>query len=65
MKLGEGAAAVTVALVLAACTSSGGQASNASKIPNDGCTRVVVATSSEKVNLMEDLGEAFKALARG
>lgn len=27
---------------------------------NDGCTPVVVATSSEKVNLMEELGQAFK-----
>ena len=60
MKLGEGAAAVAAALVLAACTSSGGQTSNLSKIPVDGCTAVVVATSSEKVNLMEDLGRAFK-----
>lgn len=27
---------------------------------DDGCTAVIVATSSEKVNLMEDLGEKFK-----
>jgi Ca-activated chloride channel family protein len=60
MKLGEGAGAVAAALVLAACTSSGGQTSNLSKLPDDGCTAVVVATSSEKVNLMEDLGRAFK-----
>ncbi|MBN9613029.1 MAG: VWA domain-containing protein, partial [Actinobacteria bacterium] len=46
------------ALALAGCTAGegpvgGGQA-------EDGCTSVVVATSSEKVNLMEELGAEFK-----
>lgn len=35
------------------------------KINEDGCTSVVVATSSEKVNLMEDLGAAFKESPEG
>lgn len=30
------------------------------EIGTDGCTPIVVATSSEKVNLMEDLGQKFK-----
>ena len=46
------------ALLLTGCAldlgSSGGAASS------DGCTQIVVATSSEKVNLMEDLGAKFK-----
>lgn len=54
------AAAVTAglaALSLAACSSGGGTEAG---IADDGCTAVVVATSSEKVNLMEELGEKFK-----
>ena len=54
-------AAVASALVLTGCSSNGtdtDQTNNA--LPNDGCTQVVVATSSEKVNLMEDLGKQFK-----
>lgn len=47
---------LAVGLVLAACSGDGDSAS----IGDDGCTPVVVATSSEKVNLMEDLGKAFK-----
>lgn len=55
-------AALASALVLTGCTATtspdGGKAA-----PTDGCTQVVVATSSEKVNLMEDLGAQFKKSA--
>ncbi|MDR2381554.1 MAG: substrate-binding and VWA domain-containing protein, partial [Bifidobacteriaceae bacterium] len=34
-------------------------------IRDDGCTPLVVATSSEKVNLMDELGEAFKDSEQG
>lgn len=44
-------------LALAGCGATGPNAGGAS---DDGCTPVVVATSSEKVNLMEALGEQFK-----
>ena len=46
---------VLLALVLAF-----GALSACSSVTGDNCTRVVVATSSEKVNLMVGLGEAFK-----
>ena len=48
--------ALALGLMLAACSGDPDSAS----IGDDGCTPVVVATSSEKVNLMEDLGKAFK-----
>lgn len=47
-----------VSLVLAACSSGGGKTSSGKA--DDGCTTVTVATSSEKVNLMEELGKKFK-----
>lgn len=55
------AAAVIIAsaLVLAGCSGLG--SSGDDKASN--CTPVVVATSSEKVNLMEELGDAFKESA--
>lgn len=46
--------------VLLALVLPFGALSACSSVTGDNCTRVVVATSSEKVNLMEDLGEAFK-----
>lgn len=49
------AAAALAALTLTAC-SPGGAGGGA----DDNCTKITVATSSEKVNLMEDLGKAFK-----
>lgn len=48
--------ALAAGLTLTACAGDGDSAS----IGEDGCTPVVVATSSEKVNLMEELGKAFK-----
>ncbi|MDR1186564.1 MAG: substrate-binding and VWA domain-containing protein [Bifidobacteriaceae bacterium] len=55
------AAAVAAALILAACSGSptGGDRDTA-HIADDGCVPLVVATSSEKVNLMDEVGEAFK-----
>lgn len=53
-----------VSLIATSCSGgndTGGATNNAlPEIGADGCTPVVVATSSEKVNLMEDLGQKFK-----
>jgi Ca-activated chloride channel family protein len=46
--------------VLLALVLPFGALSACSSVTGDNCTRVVAATSSEKVNLVEDLGEAFK-----
>lgn len=46
------------ALTLTACSPS--DVVSGSGASSDGCTAVIVATSSEKVNLMEELGELFK-----
>lgn len=58
------ALAGAAAVLLTACTpddpSDNGGAVAA---PEDGCVSVVVATSSEKVNLMEKLGQLFKESA--
>lgn len=48
-----------LALLLSGCSSADNN-KESNGLPNDGCTNVVVATSSEKVNLMEDLGQKFK-----
>lgn len=48
-------ALVGLTIGLAACSPSSDDG-----IANDGCTPIVVATSSEKVNLMEELGTKFK-----
>lgn len=49
------------ALALVGCTGgTSGKGSNKTGTADDGCTQVIVATSSEKVNLMEELGEKFK-----
>lgn len=53
---GAAAGAVVISLALAGC--GGGKSKEGAG--SDGCTDVVVATSSEKVNLMEKLGEKFK-----
>ncbi|WP_244304676.1 substrate-binding and VWA domain-containing protein [Leucobacter viscericola] len=55
--IGSVAAIGAAALVLVGCSPSTDQGGT---FADDGCTSVVVATSSEKVNLMEDLGAAFK-----
>ena len=49
-------------MLTAACTSDGGDDSgrDGAAPGSDGCTSVVVATSSEKVNLIQKLGEDFK-----
>lgn len=51
------------ALVLAACTSGGdeGTTTDGSQgFPDDGCTHITIATSSEKVNMLDELATAFK-----
>ncbi|GAA4770043.1 substrate-binding and vWA domain-containing protein [Microbacterium gilvum] len=63
----RGIAAVALAaasgLALAACTGggdSGTTADGGQGFPDDGCTHVTIATSSEKVNMLDALAEAFK-----
>ena len=54
------------ALILSGCTSGGSDEPGGNSMAlKDDCTPVVVGTSSEKVNLMEDLGKAFKESAEG
>ena len=61
-----GALAFASILVLTGCTA-GGNGNNTSENPtsssfeNDGCVHLTIATSSEKVNLMEELATAFKS----
>lgn len=62
---------IALGMVLSAC-SGGGEVKQpndqlSTQIANDDCTPLVIATSSEKVNLMEDLGQGFKKsdLAKG
>lgn len=52
----------SLALLLTACSPGGdtGSGSEAGGASDDGCTPVVVATSSEKVNMIEALAAAFK-----
>ncbi|GAA2244173.1 substrate-binding and VWA domain-containing protein [Rarobacter faecitabidus] len=49
-----------VATTLAGCSGENDTPDTDTIVADDGCTPVIVATSSEKVNLMEDLGELFK-----
>ncbi len=53
-----------IALALAACTGSGddggGSADGSQGFPDDGCTHIAVATSSEKVNMLDELAKEFK-----
>lgn len=53
--------AMVAVSVVAACSSDSSDGGSDGAAPNDdGCTAVVVATSSEKVNLIAELGERFK-----
>lgn len=56
------ATAAVVALVLAACTGGGEDPTTEGSqgFPDDGCTHITVATSSEKVNMLDELATAFK-----
>lgn len=58
------AMAAASALLISGCSDGGntdnGGGNAVADLGADGCTPVVVATSSEKVNLMEELGLAFK-----
>ena len=57
-----GALILIAALALTACTGSGpdGGDFGDGDFADDGCTNVVIATSSEKVNMLDALAEAFK-----
>lgn len=53
------------AVALTGCTGSSNETQNGntgvtSSFDNDGCTHITIATSSEKVNLMESLADEFK-----
>ncbi|MCS3442990.1 MULTISPECIES: substrate-binding and vWA domain-containing protein [Microbacterium] len=57
------AMAAIVALALTACTGGGDEGTTtdgAQGFPDDGCTHIAVATSSEKVNMLDELAKAFK-----
>ena len=61
-----GAVLLIAALVLTACTGSepdGGDFGDGD-FADDGCTNVVIATSSEKVNMLDELAAAFKESPR-
>ncbi|QKJ20765.1 vWA domain-containing protein [Microbacterium hominis] len=55
-----GALALAVGLALTACTPTGEDDAVDGDFVDDGCTSVVVATSSEKVNMLDALADAFK-----
>ena len=55
--------AASAMIVLAACTGGGGNedgGDDGGDFADDGCTSVVIATSSEKVNMLDALADAFK-----
>lgn len=56
------AAAALIALVLSACTPGDdtGTDGQGEGFPSDGCTHITIATSSEKVNMLDKLAETFK-----
>ncbi|MBW8762332.1 MAG: VWA domain-containing protein [Microbacterium sp.] len=56
------AATALIALVLSACTPGDDTGTDAEGqgFPSDGCTHITIATSSEKVNMLDKLAEAFK-----
>lgn len=56
------ALAAVVALALSACTGGDdpGPDGQGQGFPDDGCTHITVATSSEKVNMLDELAKAFK-----
>lgn len=61
---------LAASLLLAGCTgasddTTGPNGAKGATPGSDGCTPLVVATSSEKVNLMEKLGEGFKNSPEG
>ena len=62
--LRTGAIILAVGLSLTACTattpSPTPDESQTSSFENDGCTHLTIATSSEKINLMDSLATAFK-----
>lgn len=60
--IGALAVAAVVALVLTACTGSdqGDDNAGGGGFSDDGCTHITVATSSEKVNMLDALAAAFK-----
>ncbi|ALJ19855.1 substrate-binding and vWA domain-containing protein [Microbacterium sp. No. 7] len=53
------ALAAVAAVTLTGCTGTGSTESDGI-FESDGCTHIVVATSSEKVNMLDALAEAFK-----
>jgi Ca-activated chloride channel family protein len=56
---------VAASTLAAACSNGSGSSEDGAAAPGgDGCTSVVVATSSEKVNLIQKLGEDFKESAQ-
>ena len=57
-----GIAALASIVVLSGCSASGPaeETSTGTDWADDGCTSVVVATSSEKVNMLDALADAFK-----
>lgn len=54
------ALAIIAVAVLSACSGGGSEGSDDGDFADDGCTNVVVATSSEKVNMLDALADAFK-----
>ncbi|MGK3949312.1 substrate-binding and vWA domain-containing protein [Microbacterium sp. K2] len=57
------AMAAIIALALTACTGGSDEGTNGDGgqgFPDDGCTHIAVATSSEKVNMLDELAKEFK-----
>ncbi|MEZ3161616.1 hypothetical protein AB1K54_13885 [Microbacterium sp. BWT-B31] len=54
------ATVLAVGLAVTACTGSNPDDGIDGDFADDGCTSVVVATSSEKVNMLDALADAFK-----
>lgn len=56
------AVAASAAILLSGCVASDNNTDNSriSSFDDDGCTHITIATSSEKVNLMDELSAAFK-----
>ena len=63
--IGLGAALIVAALAVAGCTAPGPDEGESGEgdFADDGCTHVAVATSSEKVNMLDALAAAFKESA--
>lgn len=59
--MGASALLVAAVAVLAGCFGGGGSSDDPNgDFADDGCTNVVIATSSEKVNMLDALADAFK-----